>query len=183
MSDNLLNDLEKFKTTYYTDNKKNAIFKAAQKTDIAKCVCEQFGLIELFKITIFIIPNTPKVYINYPTLKVFTNSSNYEDFVKYAHTLFGHCIQQYGYYECHVNLDTLTVSAVERHRGLIEIFARESVDIEYTKFVSQVFIYNTPGLIDNIIKMLAAILDKELLSKVIRYNRVETSLKLPELLR
>ena len=183
MSDDLLNDLEKFKSTYYDDNKKNAVFKSAQKTDLAARVCEQFGLTELFKRTVFLIPNVPRVFINYPTLKTFINSSNYEEFVTYAQTLFADCIKQYGYYECHVNLDTLTMSAVERHKKLFEVFAREPGEIEFTKFLSQVFIYNTPGLIDNITKMLAALLDKELLLKVIRYNKVETSLKLPELLR
>jgi hypothetical protein len=38
-------------------------------------------------------------------------------------------------------------------------------------------------LIDNITKLLAVFLEKELLDKVIRYNKAETSLKLPELLR
>jgi hypothetical protein len=95
-------------------------------------------------------------------------------------------MQRYGCYECHINLDTLTISAVERHKKLVEIFARDPVDhggIEYTKSLSTAFIYNTPGLIDNITKLLAVFLEKELLDKVIRYNKAETSLKLPELLR
>lgn len=183
MSDSLLNDLDKFKSTYYADNNKNTIFKSAQKTDLANRVCEQFGLIELCKRTAFVIPNTPRVYINYPALKTFVNPSNYEEFVTYTQSLFMCCMEQYGHYECHVNLDTLTISAVERHRKLIEIFAREPEEVEYTQYLSKVFVYNTPGMIDNITKFLAAILDKELLSKVIRYNRAETSLKLPELLR
>jgi hypothetical protein len=186
MSDNLLNDLEKFKSTYYADNKKNSVFKAAQKTDLANRVCEQFGLTELFKRTSFIIPGTNKVYINYPTLKTFVNASNYEEFAGYTQSLFLCCMQRYGYYECHVNLDTLTISAVERHRKLVEIFARDPVEhggIEYTKFLSKAFIYNTPGLIDNITKILSVFLEKELLDKVIRYNKAETSLKLSELLR
>jgi hypothetical protein len=88
MSDNLLNELERFKSTYYADNKKNSVFKAAQKTDLANRVCEQFGLTELFKRTSFIIPGTNKVYINYPTLKTFVNASNYEEFANYTQSLF-----------------------------------------------------------------------------------------------
>ena len=186
MSENLLNDLEKFKSTYYADNKKNTIFKSAQKTDLANRVCEEFGLIDLCKRTAFVIPNTPRVYINYPALKMFVNSSNYDEFVTYTQSLFMHCMKQYGYYECHVNLDTLTISAVERHRRLIEIFARDASEhggIEYTQYLSKAFIYNTPGLIDNITKILASLLEKDLLDKVIKFNKAETSLKLPELLR
>ena len=186
MSDDLLNDLERFKTTYYADNKKKIVFKAAQKNDLANHVCEQFGLKELFSQTAFIIPDTYKIYVNYPALKLFVNPTNYEDFAAYVQSLFLYCIHKYGYYECHVNLETLTISAVERHRKLVEIFARDPVEhggIEYTKFLSKAFIYNTPGLIDNITKLIAVFLEKDLLDKVIRYNKAETSLKLTELMR
>jgi len=181
-----MNDLERFKSTYYTDNKKKTVFKAAQKTDLAHRVCEQFGLTELFKSSAFIIPNTPKIYINYPALKMFMNPSNYEEYVAYTQSLFVYCIQQYGYYECHINFDTLTISAVERHKKLVEIFARDPIEhggIEYTKFLSNVYIYNTPSLIDNITKILAVFIEKEILDKVTKYNKIETSVKLSELFR
>jgi len=184
MSDNLLNDLEKFKSRYYSDNKKNVVFKATQKTDLANRVCEQFGLNELFPKTAFIIPNTNKVYINYPTLKLFANPSNYEPFVNYTQSLFLKCLRVYGSYECHINLDTLTITAVERHKKLVEIFARDPSHhggVEFSTYVSKVFIYNTPSLIDNITKLLAAILEPELLSLVTKYNKAETTLKLSEL--
>ena len=186
MSDNLLNDLERFKSEYYSDNKKNTVFKAVQKTDLANRVCEQFGLEDLFVRTAFIIPNTNKVYINYPALKLFANPSNYEQFVNYTQSLFLTCLKSYTGYECHLNLDTLTITAVERHKKLIEIFARDPSqhgEVEFSTYVSKVFIYNTPSLIDTIIKLLAAILEPELLARVTRYNKAETSLKLGELFR
>ncbi len=185
MSDDLLNDLENFKSKYYSSNTKNVLFKNTQKIDLANRVCEQFGLNELFVRTVFIIPNTNKVYINYPLLKLFANPSNYEQFAFYTHSLFNNCIQQYGCFECHVNMESLTVSAVERHRKLIEIFARDPVErgIEYIKYMTAMYIYNTPGMIESITKIISYLLEPELVEKIIAYNKADTTLKLGELLQ
>jgi hypothetical protein len=185
MSDDLLNDLEQFKSKYYTDNKKNVVFKSTQKADLANRVCEQYGLNELIIRTSFIIPGTPKVYINYPLLKLFINPSNYEQFASYTQSLFIACINQYNCYECHVNLDSLTVSAVERHRKLIEIFARDHTQhggVEFTGYLNMLYIYNTPSAVDSITKIVSSLLDPALLKKITTYNKAETTLKLSELL-
>jgi len=92
MSDDLLNELEKFKSQYYSDNKKNMIFKSTQKNHLASSICEQFGTDDLFIRTSFIIPNTNKIYITYPLLKLFANPSNYEQFTNYVQSLFLRCI-------------------------------------------------------------------------------------------
>ena len=184
MSDDLLNDLEQFKSKYYTDNKKNVIFKTAQKADLANRVCEQYGLNELCVRTAFIIPGTPKVYINYPLLKLFINPSNYEQFVSYTQSLFIACINLHGCYECHVNLDSLTASAVERHRKLIEIFAQDHTihgGVEFTKYLNMLYIYNTPSTVDSITKLVSYLLDPALLQKITTYTKAETTLKLSEL--
>ena len=186
MSDNLLNDLEKFKSQYYSDNKKNTIFKTAQKTDLANRVCDQFGVDELFARTSFVIPNTNKVYINYPALKLFINLTNYELFVNYTQSLFLTCIRKYGDYECHLNLESLTATAVERHKKLIEIFARDPSEhggIEYTTHLKTLYVYNTPNLIESITKLISYLLEPELMRKIIMYNKAETSLRLGALLR
>ena len=153
---------------------------------MANRVCEQFGIDELFVRTSFIIPNTNKVYINYPALKLFANSSNYEQFANYTQSLFLKCMKQYGNYECHINLESLTVTAVERHKRLIEIFARdpsETEGIEYTQYLTLVYIYNTPSVIDGITKIISYLLEPELMQKIVTYSKAETSLKLSELLR
>ena len=186
MSDNLLNDLENFKSKYYSDNKKNIVFKAAQKTDLANRVCEQFGLDELFNRTTFVIPNTNKVYINYAILKLFANSSNYEAFANYTLSLFLECMKLYGNFECHINMESLTVTAVERHRKLIEIFARDSSEhggIEYMKYLTTLYVYNTPSAIESITKIISYLLEPELMEKIITYSKADTTLKLGELLR
>lgn len=185
MSDNLLNDIEKFKSQYYSENNKNTILKTTQKTDLANQICQHYGLEDLFIRTAFIIPRTNRVYIKYPILKSFINPSNHEQFVNYTQSLFAKCITDYGSFECHINMESLTISGVERHRKVIEMFARppsEHGGIEYTLYLNTLYVYNTPSVIESIRKMLSYLLDTELIKKIVTYNKAETVIQLNKLI-
>jgi hypothetical protein len=177
MSNNLMNELEQFKSTYYSDNKKCAVFKAAQKHDLASKICSQFGQDELFAKAVYQIRDTNKVYINYPVFKMFVNPSNYEAFVSFNQSIFNECIRQHGTFECHVNLEGLTISAVERHQRLVELFCTDPEQrdgMEYTNYLIKVCIYNTPSVIDNIINLLKKLLDPDILKRLVKYTKGET---------
>lgn len=184
MSDNLLNDLEKFKSAYYTDNKKNVLFKANQKRELTEKVCAEFDLNMLFAKAAYVIPNTNKVFIDYTILKLFANNDNYFTFVNYTNALFLQCIQAHGSYECHINLDSLTVTAVERHKKLVELFAMDPSErdgIEYTNYLHQAYLYNTPSLIDNITKLIGHFVDPIVMARLTKYTKTETPAKLSAL--
>jgi hypothetical protein len=185
MSDNLLNDLEKFKSAYYTDNKKNLLFKANQKRELTEKVCTEFDINLLFSKAAYVIPNTNKTFIDYTVLKLFANPNNYLDFVMYTNAQFLKCIQQHGSYECHINLDSLTMTAVERHKKLVELFAMEPSErdgIEYTNYLKHTYIYNTPSLIDSITKFVANFLDPIVMARLTKFSKAETPAKLAALL-
>lgn len=176
-----MNELEQFKTTYYSDNKKCAVFKAAQKHDLANKICSQFGQEELFAKSVYPIRDTNKVYIDYPVFKQFVNPSNYNAFVLFCQSTFNQTINKHGTFECHVNLEGLTVSAVERHQRLVELFCTDPSErggVEYTQFLTRVFIYNTPSIIDNVIALLKRLLDPDIMKRVVRYTRRETPYQL-----
>jgi hypothetical protein len=184
MSDNLLNDLEKFKSAYYTDNKKSVLFKANQKRELTEKVCAEFDLSMLFSKAAYIILNTNRVFIDYAVLKLFANPDNYLAFVTYCNKLFLQCIKAYGSYECHINLDSLTVTAVERHKKLIELFAMDPSErdgVEYTTYLRQAYLYNTPSLVDNITKIIGHFIDPLVMSRLTKYTKAETPTKLAEL--
>lgn len=184
MSNNILNDLEKFKASYYADNKKSVIFKGNQKRELTEKMCTEFDLNILLGRSSYIIQNTNKVYIDYTVLKLFSNPDNYNAFVTYAHKLFFDCMQLYGSYECHINLDSLTITAIERHKRLFELFAidpSERDGIEYTNYLDHAYIYNTPNVIDHIIKLIAKFLDPIVMSRLTKFTKAETPVKLLEL--
>jgi len=95
-------------------------------------------------------------------------------------------MNQYGNYECHINLESLTVTAVERHKKLIEIFARDpshTGGVVYTQYLTVAYIYNTPSVIDSITKIISYLLEPELMQKIVKFSKADTSLKLGELFR
>jgi hypothetical protein len=176
-----MNELEQFKSTYYSDNKKCAVFKAQQKHDLAAKICSEFGQRDLFAKSVYPIRDTNKVYIDYPIFKMFVNPSNYQDFVLFCQSVFNRAIQEHGSFECHVNLDGLTISAVERHQRLIEMFCtdpKERGGIEYTNYLIKVCIYNTPSIIDNIMNFLKRLLEPDIMKRLVKYTKGETPYQL-----
>lgn len=176
-----MNELEQFKSAYYSDNKKCAVFKTAQKHELAAQICSEFGQEELFASSVYPIRDTNKVYINYPVFKMFVNPSNYKEFVSFCQNIFNRVIQRHGTFECHVNLEGLTISAVERHQRVIELFCADPSErggVEYTHYLTKVCIYNTPSIIDNITNLLKRLLDPDILNMLVKYTRGETQYQL-----
>lgn len=185
MSEQLLNDLNKFKSTYYTDNKKNVVFnKSSQKYDLAEKVCSEYGFETLIQRTIYIIPNTNKIYMDYLVLKLIANPANYNHIVDYAFSLFTHLVQTHGSFEFHANMDTFTITAAERYKRLVELFCRDPKDgeLEFTKYLTNIYIYNTPSAIDSMIQMVSHLFEAKILSIVVRYNKKESPQLLQRLL-
>jgi hypothetical protein len=181
MSNNFMNELEQFKSTYYSDNKKCAVFKTQQKHDLATKICSQFGQEELFAKSVYPIRDTNKVYIDYPVFKMFVNPSNYQAFVLFTQSAFNDAINKHGSFECHVNLLGLTISAVERHQHLIELFCTDPSErdgMEYTNYLTKVYIYNTPSIIDNIINIIKRLIEQDVLKRLVKYTRGETPYQL-----
>lgn len=177
-------DLDKFKMTYYTDNKKNIVFnKNAQKYDLAEKVCSEYGFDNLIRRTVYIIPNTNKVYMDYLVLKFIANPNNYAQIVNATFALCKHLIQTYGSFEFHANMDSFTVTAAERYKQMIELFCRDpgEDDIEFTKSLSRIYIYNTPSSINSMIQMVSHLFDPKILSIVVRHSKKDSPLLIQEL--
>jgi hypothetical protein len=77
MSNNLLDDLEKYKSSYYSENKKNVFFKKDQKMDMASKIATEFNLDDLIRKTIYIIPGTNQIYFDYNVFKMYAHPTNY----------------------------------------------------------------------------------------------------------
>ena len=167
MSEDILNELNKFKNTYYSENKKAVFFnKKGQKYDIAKEVLTRFDINMLLQKTAYIIPNTNKLFVNYQIFKQFAHPENYELFVKFVQNKIPPIIDKYGSFECHIDIDTFTVSAAERYKGVIEVFCQDVFDISFTKYLKYIYVYNVPSMIDNISLLLFKLIDKEIKDKI-----------------
>jgi hypothetical protein len=181
MSDNLLNDLAKYKSAYYSENKKNILFKKDQKMDMASKISTEFNLETLMRKTIYVIPGTNQIYFDYNVFKMFAHPTNYEIFVNYTQALIAHTIQACGLFECHVNISSFTASAAERYKGVLELFNRisERNDTNYAPSMTKLHVYNTPSSLEHIYKLISGLIEPDVRSKIIFNNKAESALLNP----
>ena len=158
---------------YYSDNKKNVFFKSNQKLDCATQVTNQIGINELIQKTIYLIPNTNLVFMDYTVFKTYATPENYSKIVSYILSLFDYCISNYGDFCAHVNLDSFTISAAERYKNIIECFLTNcmSSESQYSLRLKTMHIYNTPTTFQNISKLLMPFIDQLVKHKIIFYDK------------
>jgi len=172
MSESLLNDLIRFKDLYYAENKKNIFQKKAQKYEVATAITNCFDVNLLLQKTAYIIPNSNKVFVDYPMFKQFAQPNNYELFVKYVQNLVSVVIKTNKTFECHINIDTFTISAAERYKGVIKAF-NEGV-FGYTEYMDAIYVYNSPTMIEKISKVLLNLLDPSTKNKLKLVKKTDT---------
>jgi hypothetical protein len=171
MSESLLNELNKFKDTYYIENKKKIFQKKSQKYEVAKEITSRFDINVLLQKTAYIIPNTNKVFVNYLMFKQFAQPDNYELFVKYVQNLVYIVIDKKKSFECHINIESFTISAAERYKGVIKTFS-EGV-FGYTENMDAIYVYNSPLMIEKISKVFLQFIDQSIKNKITLVNKTD----------
>ena len=181
---NLLEEVKEFQDSYYSQNTKNLFLKNSQKIKCAKDITQNFNIVDLIKKTIYIIPNTNKVYIDYLIYKLYANPNVYNDIINYSLNIFSECISKYGDFECHINLNTFTITSAYRYNDMIELFCKKCLTTSnpsYSMLLSKMYIYNSPSMMENISKIFIHLINSEVKNKLIIYNKQETVVKLEEL--
>ena len=172
--------LSNLQEEYYKNNNKKIIFKNKQKIDCATTILQQTDLSELLNNTIFIIPETNRIYIDYRLFKKFANPTILGTIsLKLIETL-NICKRDFGKIEIYVNFEQLTVSAFERYKDLLIIFSKMCIEnnLLYSDYIDKCVIINSPNVINTLrtlvnpfltvrIKSIIEFPDKEESSKVI----------------
>jgi hypothetical protein len=180
---NLLKEVEQFQNTYYSKNSKNIFFKSKQKMDCAAQISQEFDIGRLIEKTVYLVPNTNRVYFDYTMFKLYGNPDNYQMIVKYVMSVFQHCIETYGEFELHVNLNSFTITAAERYRAAIELFCNECMKgrTRYASLLTKMCIYNSPGMIEHVTGLFGGMIDPLIRERLVIYNKEETGSKIEEL--
>jgi hypothetical protein len=179
----LTNTIEQFKDEFYQSTKKNMIFKKAKKQDSAKFICEKFDINQLLANTILQIPNTNKIYINYPLLKSFAYDENYNCILEFIIKTINQCIQNKGDYEFHMNIKSFTVSAIERYKPLMLKYCQLlGNDTTFSERMTKMYIYHIPVVFDMIKKIAKPCINPLVNAKINIVPNDESDKKLDELL-
>jgi CRAL/TRIO domain len=162
-----INKIKEIQDKYYSTNKKNMFFKKKQKVECANYVCNYIPIEYLLSQTIFIVYDTNKVYIDYTIFKLFANPDNFKYIVTYIVNVVQQCMDIHENFQIHINLDTFSVSAVERYKEIIKFFVEHCISsqTQYSEKMQHMFIYNTPKSFDNIIKILKPFIDNKVYNK------------------
>jgi hypothetical protein len=172
--------IEELTNQYYSDNKKNTFFKSSQKMECATTVTNEIGIDALIQKTIYIIPNTNCVFMDYTVFKTYATPDNYNKIVGYILSLFDYCIANYGEYYAHVNLDSFTISSLERYKSIINIFIDNCLkkNSGYTFIINKINILNTPKSFDSIINSVKHFFNKDVYQKIVVCNEEDSKIKL-----
>ena len=175
--DSVFDKAKDVETNYYSNNKKNTFFKNKQKFDCATTVCENIPISTLMSNTIYIIPTTNNVFVDYTIFKLFANPENFSIIVDNIIHNFNTCIdgiqgsngESYSFLQLHINLDSFTISALERYRELIKLFCNKclSSSTKYSSIIEKVYIYNVPKTFDNIVTTLKPFIDPIVYGKIV----------------
>ena len=81
-------------------------------------------------------------------------------------------IELFNTVELHINLDTFTISALERYKPLIIHFCNQclSSGTQYSERIEKIYIYNTPKNFENMVNIIKNFIDKRVYSKITLYD-------------
>lgn len=167
--DNIQKQIESLQKKYYNENNKNSFFKNNQKKDLAKTITQKISIDDLMKKSVYTIPATNVVFIDYPILKTFLCEDVYEYSINYLLQEYQNNIDKYGNYEVSVNLHGFTVSAAQRYQKGIILFTHKcnESNTKYSEIMTKMTILNPPSMIESIQKFLKPFMDPIIFNKII----------------
>ena len=172
----LMDKIKELTESYDSDHKKPVFFKNSQKMERAEMVTQNIQLNELLEHTVYTMPNTNKIFIEYLYFKTYAYPDIYDKVAERLICVLDEIKLSYGNYEIFVNLDSITISALERHKNLIKVFYDICIknDLVYSNFLTKCIFYNVPNMIDTIKLVLFPFLMSNARNIVEFYNRSQT---------
>jgi hypothetical protein len=170
VQEDIQSKLNNINAAFYATNPKKTFFKDSQKIECAEYVTQKLDAETLIKNTVYVLPNTSKVFFNYSLFKRYANPGVYTSIIKYILQLIDSCIKRYNSFEMHVDLNTFSVSAAHRYKGAIEMFCSECLssgsNAAIYEHLTRFYIYNIPSMIDHISVILNPFINEQIKSKI-----------------
>ena len=174
-SDDLLENIAKLQKDYYSKNQKNMFFKKSQKNDCANMISSQMDIQLLFQNTLFVLPHKKIIFFDYTVFKTYMFPELFESFLDYAFQLTHGWIQDIDQYELYVNINTFSVSALERYRKLIElVFQRYPPSSVETMKMSKMRVFYTPHMIEQIMQIMSPFIS-HMRDRMVFYSKSESA--------
>ena len=126
--------------------------------------------------SIYIMKQTNKIYIDYPIFKLYANPDNFDIIITHIINTCRYLVTYYKNFEVYINLQGLTISAVERYKDIIKKYVscclNENTDFAF--LMAKLHILNTPSVIEMIVKIVKPMIDPNVVEKVFFYKKEES---------
>ena len=145
IGDDLLDKIQKAKQEYYSENQKNIVFKNKQKIDCASHIVKQIDPNLVYAQIISIQEN--RIVFNYSLFKLVANPSIYLDLAGRTFLVTNEILKTYSQYDVDINLQGVTISAIERYKGFIQVISSEGLKNgnNFLKSLGRIYIHNPPS--------------------------------------
>jgi hypothetical protein len=166
-SENLEDKIQAYKELYFVNNKKNKIFKSTQKLDCAKEISNHFPIEKLLQSSVYILPNSNCIYIDYPKVKHFLCPDIYDLACKYFYNLHQEILKTYTHFNIRGDLKSITMTAVHRHTDIIKYACSTYLGSnELSEKIELIQIYNSPSIVRAILNMFSTLIAQSTVKKV-----------------
>ena len=175
--ESLENEIEKLKTEFYGSSKKSLFFTKKQKFECASQIMTKLSLDSLLQNTCRIIPQYGLVYIDYVMFKSYATPEIFDYIADYIIQVFSDFRKDRGHLAVAINLDTFTISALERYKPIISIFCDKCFQQrnEFEKSLETFSIYNIPSTFDTIRILIAPLVAEEIRDKIRLVGKPESA--------
>lgn len=169
----IMTTIKGLQNKYYNIHNKNNFFKKSQKYECASLVTDHVGIDTLLNKCIFVFDNN-KIFIDYFIFKTFANPDNFFDISQFLARTINECIYKSKQFEIHINLNSLSISAVERYRLIISEFAEHGQNNNYDKYLTKLELYNTPYFINATSNILSSFISPKIKNMVKFYTKFDS---------
>lgn len=181
----VFNKAKQIKDEYYSKNDKNKFFKNTQKYNCAKNITENHSLEELMNCTIYNIPDTNVLFVDYNLFKLFIHPEIFDFVISYFFNVLKNIIEKQGNYELHIDLNSFTVSAANRYKYILDFYLNEATKPQsiFLTYMIKMNIYNIPNSFENYSMIFKNFANTPLTEKVYSYSKEESETFIKDLFK
>jgi hypothetical protein len=134
--------------------------------------------------TIFILPNTNAIYINYSMFSTFAIPSKYDVMVFHFFNLINEVLKEFSTYQLHINLKTFTITAIEKYHNLIFLIYKKGFYDAYINYIEAICVYHCPSVFETLKNVFITIFNiKEYTMEPMLYSKKESDELIHQLLQ
>jgi hypothetical protein len=131
---------------------------------------------------VYKLPDSNIIFFEYPLFKQYCHSMNVKNIVPQLFSLIDSSLMQTQAYELHINLRSFSITSVEQNMTLIQAFMEKfKSNILYKNNLTKLYIYHTPTVMKQIIKMLSMFKMEGISQKCVYYDKDESNARIEQL--